>query len=765
MAWVEGLVGGVAHKPSRFTVHAPHARELPCIRIRGDGGGRSSVVCGGEGLFLGCWVAARGGQYEMDVLLDGEHVQGSPFELSVAPPDPEERREERAPLETGFGGESKRGVTMGVAASHGSTATYLAEPRAMPQSYGTANSPPSVCRAPFCNEIASSVKCERPSTAPTQVRWKQDSPATDLADTTMWLARSESSPPSSSIAHASTMSTGTPTTRETYRPPICDASADAVLQRVQPASRAHRESVPTDRLLERGLGGGLARDKASYSRIAPARRISNPERTSPRIERVRTGANRESASRLQLTPATNPNASKRTSPGVRLSGSSFLMGPGEVAPGECAELVLSYPGFGDKNFSKDCMVVAGASGPARATTCLQERDEGVYALIVDGLTVSGTYIVHASVNGRAAVGSPHRIRVGALKAHADACYAELSGVALAGEPFEVVLVACDRTGERLQRGGTRFSAQMSKGSSSSGLHSLVAAATSTVHVEIADRGDGTHLALFQARVAGVYSLKISVDDRPIRGSPYEVVVAPGSVSATDTGLVLSDANGGWRRELVAGEEASIDLTPRDRFGNRQPNATEDWRVMLEWSTVASRRLARVASAPVPSTEQLTSDIELVDMIEHPDGGLVGCFTPTVAGSYRLSVTLSGMPVGGSPFAFKVIHSSVDPRHCGLLEPPPSRVGRGEAIVLTVALRDAHGNRCLGVRAAEHTCTARIRPPLHAALRSGDSPSIVPIAGGRYRVTLYLPAQGAHAIRVFVDGHCLADTSNLVVYAM
>jgi len=147
---------------------------------------------------------------------------------------------------------------------------------------------------------------------------------------------------------------------------------------------------------------------------------------------------------------------------------------------------------------------------------------------------------------------------------------------------------------------------------------------------------------------------------------------------------------------------------------------------------------------------------------HCHGRLIACFSPTTAGVYRLSVLLAGSHAGGSPFCFRVRHGAVDPNRCDLLAPVPAAVPIGTSLQLTVLLRDRFGNPCIGAKASEHPCTARARAPLHVATRAAAPPRVVALPGGRHRVTCALGTRGSHALRIFVDGVCLAATCDACV---
>jgi hypothetical protein len=592
----------------------------------------------------------------------------------------------------------------------------------------------------------------------------------------------------------------------------------------------------------------------------------------------------------------------------RLASASFLLGPSNVPPGGTAELLLSYPGFGQRDCS-GCVVVTGVSGPARATTSVSEREDGVYSIAVAGMSVSGSYLVHASVDGLAAVGSPHRLRVGPLGACAGKCYACVGGVATAGSEAEVLIVACDRAGQRLSRGGARFEAwlqplagaggggregeaghptALETNSTSAGAGGRVSdsdcsMALEMIPVQIHDCNDGTHAVRFTATCAGIYALHVQLGGVAISGSPVEVEVAPGHTSAANSLVAMTDETGGCipsmhsssRRSpplavgegvadsleedgwaVAAGSVCTVRVTPRDSFGNCQQAAlTEPWRVELErlpvgkvsantgpeverssgftaarqgstvlaaspdvrpsavrppnsarsearlaWSTakrspIPARAGAWPAETPLSTSGDLghgppspsvsaafveawraegpllgSPDIarggaQLLPISSHFDGGLVARFRPMIAGLYRLSVLLAGAHAGVSPFCCRVRHGAVDPVKCDLLAPMPAAVPIGTCVQLTVVLRDRFGNPCIGAKASEHLCTARVRPPLLSAARAAAPPRVLALPGGRHRVMITLGVRGSHSLRLFVDGVCVAAACDVCVLAV
>lgn len=896
-------------EPSTIVVRCAAAQRIPpCISIRGPAPVTSSVYAVGGGAFSCSWVAVNPGLYSVSVLFDDQHVEGSPFAVMV--------HDSRAAAAADYMPAGAGAVVGGWVCSGGAAETGAQLRQRSPPSAAAQSQAASCSCGPTTHPLAPAPGCagsmgvgrtpERPSTAKvplsvTRLGW----PAPAQGFVTPGPLRKGCAPVSAietvgAVAVVPVASAGQ----------HGSSSHGNVHNQLRAVGSANRLS-----------GSGKARsprDEASEASGGAWRggRVGGPTRhtagVKPSNRRTRMEAERHGAPPRAANGAPPGAASSHSDVphrpasvndgGLRLLGASFLLGPSTVAPGGTVELLLSYPGFGQRSRT-GCVVVAGVTGPARATTTVSERQDGLYSIAVADMSVSGGYNVHASVNGLAAVGSPHRLRVGPLGASADRCYAGRHGEATAGNEAEVLIVACDRTGERLTRGGSRFEAWLHPTASGGGRGSSAGLGTAPeaiqtpepiIPVQMHDCGDGTHAARFTATAAGVHALYVQLGGAPISGSPFSVVVAPGRTSAANSLVVLADETGGWSpgvrfgpvenlalgggapaavaaplehcgRVVAAGSQCRVTVTPRDSLDNRgQAALAEPWRVELERMPLTEVSVATGAEAPdgplnsardhrsggsggcgagcsveapgaacpecvassarpgeaiagwrfqraeqtpgapgaspcLPMGKQgsgpLSSSQATWPAIERPPsspradawlaqdplsasrdpvlpeslpisahchGRLIACFSPSIAGVYRLSVLLAGSHAGGSPFCFRVRHGAVDPNRCDLLAPVPAAVPIWTSLQLTVVLRDRFGNPCIGAKASEHPCTARARAPLHVATRAAAPLRVVALPGGRHRVTCALGTRGSHALRIFVDGVCLAATCDACV---
>ena len=149
-------------------------------------------------------------------------------------------------------------------------------------------------------------------------------------------------------------------------------------------------------------------------------------------------------------------------------------------------------------------------------------------------------------------------------------------------------------------------------------------------MDVTDNEDGTYSAVYNVSAAGTYSLSILLDDdHHILGSPFHVDVTPGEVEAA-----RCTAAGDGAAVATPGEAAYLTIEARDAFGNKLANGGHPFEVAL----VGPARL-RALQDQGDGTYGCAYEVAGSAAGYATDGALV-----------QISVTMSGVPIQGSPFA-------------------------------------------------------------------------------------------------------------------
>jgi serine/threonine protein kinase len=129
-----------------------------------------------------------------------------------------------------------------------------------------------------------------------------------------------------------------------------------------------------------------------------------------------------------------------------------------------------------------------------------------------------------------------------------------------------------------------------------------------------------------------------------------------------------------------------------------------------------------------------------------NGSYTATYTPTVAGTDRLSVTLNGVPIAGSPFTVDIRSGPPDANRT-TVKAPEGAAGAETRIV--IELLDASGNPAAGDDASLEVSVAGVNADAAATVSKQDT--------GQYHAT-YLPAlTGVDQIKVSLNGKTVAGS--------
>lgn len=328
-------------------------------------------------------------------------------------------------------------------------------------------------------------------------------------------------------------------------------------------------------------------------------------------------------------------------------------------------------------------VVVAVTGANPARPAVTDVGNGTYSATYTP-TNTGKDLLTITLNGVPIAGSPFASTVGAGPADPSQTTATVPA-GTAGESTAVAITLRDSYGNGLTGGGDVVSVS-------------VGGANDRTPVIVEDKGDSTYRATYQPTVAGVDDIAIDVNGMPIGGSPFTSVVRPGASSPTHTQVILPEFG-------VPGRGAAVTVRARDAYGNRLTTGGDAVEVLIRGTNTASPKVTDVANGAYQAT-----------------------YTPRVAGTDEIIVTLGGHPVGGSPFRFEVRAGSADASQT--VASVPGGIA-GMATTITVTARDALGNALRGggdrvvvtVRGA-NTATPEVKDNADATYTARYSPRVV-----------------------------------------
>jgi adhesin/invasin len=287
------------------------------------------------------------------------------------------------------------------------------------------------------------------------------------------------------------------------------------------------------------------------------------------------------------------------------------------------------------------VTVSGANNPG--ALAVTDQADGTYTATYTP-TLAGTDTVAINMNGTAISGSPFTSTVeasGVIPAQSTATVPD----GTPGLSTEIVVQARDATGNPVSAGGETVVMTVS-GVNNAGT------------LAVTDQGDGTYTASYTPTLAGTDTVAITMNGTAISGSPYTSTVgAGGAVPAQSTATVPNGA---------PGLPTQIVVQARDAYGNPVSTGGE---------TVAMT----VSGANNPGALTVT---------DQANGTYTASYTPTLAGTDAVAITMNGTAIGGSPFTSTVSVGAVSPAQ-STATVPDGVAGLPTAIV--VQARDAYGN--------------------------------------------------------------------------
>ena len=237
---------------------------------------------------------------------------------------------------------------------------------------------------------------------------------------------------------------------------------------------------------------------------------------------------------------------------------------------------------------------------------------------------------------------------------------------------------------------------------------------------VEDLDDGSYELRYALTAAGLYHVSILGEDTqlPVHGAPYHVLLEPGRTHPESVGVNLDSVVATPLSQVVAGESAALDLSLRDRHGNRRwswegaaaptgrpqqrepgHRATANVSELGSAFNVSLRPMQVMYFDAVRGQEEVVEWTAAFDKLTWQEygGGLVRAdYTITTAGRYVVDIALNGRALGPSsdwPVLVVVRPGPTDLRASTVV----GAIAGCEAGVqcqVHVEVRDAWGNRRL-----------------------------------------------------------------------
>ena len=188
----------------------------------------------------------------------------------------------------------------------------------------------------------------------------------------------------------------------------------------------------------------------------------------------------------------------------------------------------------------------------------------------------------------------------------------------------------------------------------------------TVSGEVTDLDNGAYDLTFVTETGGAFSVDVTINGEPVKGSPFDVKIVPAAHA------LYSTASGAGISAARAGERAQFQVTCKTELGN---------------------------AADLIDMAQLQADLgdECVATVSKSSGTGVGVYyceytAPEQAGEHMLNGTVRDEPIVDAPFIVEVSASAADGMMSEAYGPGLEAADGFEQTEFTVVTSDRFGNR-------------------------------------------------------------------------
>jgi len=253
--------------------------------------------------------------------------------------------------------------------------------------------------------------------------------------------------------------------------------------------------------------------------------------------------------------------------------------------------------------------------------------------------------------------------------------------------------------------------------------------TNSFTLKAKENSPGQYFGDYQINQAGVYSIKITLNQLPILGSPFKAIVKPGGMSprttdinlygvqtyqetllGTDAAIACPSCVSGY--QITTGVLYSVQISMRDKFLNYLWNA--GWKLRFQFMQGYS---CTTSSACFPSDTSDPFKVRTITFVtqsleDFGDGNYRFNYTVSTSGRYPLQVAeiTSGAPqdLGKSPYTIFVSPGDTNAKSSTSSGQGLSACGAGLICTFVVQTRDSFGNvRILDPRKGQYNYSAEL----------------------------------------------------------
>eukprot|EP00698_Gefionella_okellyi_P019273 TRINITY_DN5888_c0_g1_i1.p1 TRINITY_DN5888_c0_g1~~TRINITY_DN5888_c0_g1_i1.p1 ORF type:complete len:5059 (-),score=1335.09 TRINITY_DN5888_c0_g1_i1:98-15274(-) len=342
------------------------------------------------------------------------------------------------------------------------------------------------------------------------------------------------------------------------------------------------------------------------------------------------------------------------------------------------------------------------SGDEQITGSVVSNLDGTYSASYE-LACAGQYALSVALDGVPISGSPFTVFAQAGNPNAKKCTKSFDGVlhAVAGETTTFTVQARDQFGNICGWGGHPFE--------------ITASSVAEVKIVDNDDGQGTSTCYYTPSVIGRHIITVALDDLPVGGAPFGVVVVAGKVHAA-----ACTASGDGLTQAIAGTPAMFTIQTKDRCDNKRSEGDD-----------------------VPFVVRVEGPESAVgEIVNHNNGSFGASYSVKKAGSYKIHVSLNDVPIHGSPFSCSVSAAATAASVCTAYGSGLDAPTAGAAESFVIVGRDIYGNQRAN---GGDPFDVQLKGPLSVRGLVED------VSNGTYTVQYKITQGGKYAIYVRLHG--------------
>ncbi|CAE8682347.1 unnamed protein product [Polarella glacialis] len=258
--------------------------------------------------------------------------------------------------------------------------------------------------------------------------------------------------------------------------------------------------------------------------------------------------------------------------------------------------------------------------------------------------------------------------------------------------------------------------------------------------------DGLYKVQYLVNIAGSYNIAITLNGKPINGSPFTFIARPGSVDA-----LHSTTEGSATSSFMAGTEASFIVQARDAYSNPLDEAIGNVTASIQWERYLTTTTMPVLDDVALNNAQFGRYFYGESAYEG-NGRYKVRYTALREGLHKLYVKVNAANVHGSPFYLtgEPAAAPYGPKSLAASSKPPNTATAGVEVAFQVQLRDAYGNILASSPPGVISISVGAPPPV-TQLDVGVCTAVIAGSTGLYDCRVTPTISGHRLLSVQVDG--------------